>query len=97
MPISSDKIDKHEYLLGDKILPFDHSRIIGQDKFTYSTLGKAFEKQINTAENQGIKEVESLRILRPEESQQDLKLIEGVFRKKMTTNEIKNEIDEIKK
>ena len=68
-PISSDKIHKHEYLLGDKILPFDHSRIIQQAKFTYSTLGKAFEKQINTIEDQGRKEVESLKILRREENQ----------------------------
>ena len=37
------------------ILPPDQSRIIEQAKFTYSPLGKAFEKQIKTNEDQGKK------------------------------------------
>ena len=44
--LSSDKIDKYEYLTGEEILPSHQSRIIKQAKFTYSLLGKAFEKQI---------------------------------------------------
>ena len=44
--LSSDKIDKYEYLTVEKILPSDQSRIIEQAKFIYSLLGKAFEKQI---------------------------------------------------
>ena len=48
--LSSDKIDKYEYLTGEKILPSGQSRIIEQAKFTYSPLGKAFEKQIKTIE-----------------------------------------------
>ena len=51
----SGKIDKYEYLTGDEILPSDLSRIIEQAKFTYSPLGKAFEKQIKTIEEQGKK------------------------------------------
>ena len=43
--LSSEKIDKYEYLTGEEILPFDQSRIIEQAKFTYSPLGKDFEKQ----------------------------------------------------
>ena len=35
-----------------KILQFDHSRIREQAKFTYYPLGKAFEKQIKTIEDQ---------------------------------------------
>ena len=42
----SGKIDKYEYLTGEKIFPSDQSRIIEQTKFTYSPFGKAFEKQI---------------------------------------------------
>ena len=34
--LSSGKIDKYEILTGEKILPFDQSRIIEQPKFTYS-------------------------------------------------------------
>ena len=43
--LSSREIDKYEYLTGEEILPSDQSRIIEQAKFTYSPLGKAFEKQ----------------------------------------------------
>ena len=55
----SGKIDKYEYLTGEEILPYDQSRIIEQAKFTYSPLGKAFEKQIKTIEEQGKKLVEA--------------------------------------
>ena len=46
------KIDKHEYLIGEEILTPDQSRIIEGSKFTYSPLGKAFEKQIKTIEDE---------------------------------------------
>ena len=36
------------------MLSSDQSRIIEQAKFTYSSLGKAFEKQIKTNEDQGL-------------------------------------------
>ena len=39
--------------------PSDQSRIIEQAKFTYFPLGKAFEKQIKTIEDEGIKQVEA--------------------------------------
>ena len=42
--LSSRKIDKYEYLTGEEILPSVQNRIIEQAKFTYSPLGKAFEK-----------------------------------------------------
>ena len=42
--LSSEKIDKYEYLTGEDILPSDQRRVIEQTKFTYSPLGKAFEK-----------------------------------------------------
>ena len=44
--LSSGKIDKYEYLTGEEILPSNQQQIIQQAKFTYSPLGKAFEKQI---------------------------------------------------
>ena len=43
--LSSDNIDKYEFLTGEEILPSDQSRIIEQAKFTYSPLGKAFSRQ----------------------------------------------------
>ena len=56
----SSKIDKYEYFTGEEILPSDQSRIIEQAKFTYSPLGKAFEKQI-MIEDQEINQVEALK------------------------------------
>ena len=43
--LSSGKIDKNEYLTDEEILPSNQQQIIEQAKFTYSPLGKAFEKQ----------------------------------------------------
>ena len=43
--LSSGKIQKYEYLTGEDILPSNQQQIIEQAKFTYSPLGKAFEKQ----------------------------------------------------
>ena len=59
--LSSGKIDKYEYLTGEEILPSNQQQIIEQAKFTYSPLGKAFEKQIETIEDQGKKQVEALK------------------------------------
>ena len=58
--LSSGKIDKHEYLTGEEILPSNQQQIIEQAKFTYSPLGKAFEKQTKTIEDQGKKQVDAL-------------------------------------
>ena len=55
------KIHKYEYLTGEDILPFNQQQIIEQAKFTYSPLGKAFEKQIKRIEDQGEKQVEALK------------------------------------
>ena len=43
--LSSGKIHKYEYLTGEDILPYNQHQIIEQAKFTYSPLGKSFEKQ----------------------------------------------------
>ena len=42
-------------------------------KLTYSPLGKAFEEQIKTIQNQGIKQVEALKALKSEENKVDIK------------------------
>ena len=80
--LSSSKIDKIEYLTGEEILPSNQSRIIVQAKLTYSPLGKAFEKQIKTIEEQGIKQVEALKALKSEENQK-LETTEEPFSKKI--------------
>ena len=62
--LSSGKLHKYEYLTGEDILPSTHQQIIEQTKFIYSTLGKAFNKQIKTIEDQGKKQVETLNTLK---------------------------------
>ena len=44
--LSSGETDKYEYLTGEEIMPSNQRQIIKQAKFAYSSLGKAFEKQI---------------------------------------------------
>ena len=39
-------------LTGEEILPPDQRRVIEEAKFAYSDIGKAFEKQIKTIEDQ---------------------------------------------
>ena len=58
----SGKIDKYEYLTGEEILPSTQQQIIEQAKFTYSPLGKAFEKQTKTIKDQGEKQIKQFKI-----------------------------------
>ena len=65
--LSLGKTDKYEDLTAEEILPSNQQQIIEQAKFTYSSLGKAFEKQIKTVEDQGKKQVDALVDLKPKE------------------------------
>ena len=54
--LSSGNIDKYKFFTGEEtLLSSDQSRIIEQANFMYSPLGKAFEKQTNTIEDQEAK------------------------------------------
>ena len=64
LALSPGKIHKYEYLTGEDILSFNQQQVIEQARFTYSPLGKAFEKQVKTIENQGKKEVDALKDLK---------------------------------
>ena len=50
--LSSRKTDKYELLADEKILPPNQRRLIEKAKFAYCPLGKAFEKQTKTIEEQ---------------------------------------------
>ena len=65
--LSSGEIRKYEYLTGEDILPSNQQQMIEQAKFTYSPLGKAFEKQIETIEDQGQKQVHGSENSKPKE------------------------------
>ena len=62
LALSSGKIPKYEYLTSKEILPSDQQQIIEKGKFTYSSLGKAFQKPTKTMDDQGQKQVETLKI-----------------------------------
>ena len=62
--LSSGKLHKYEYFTGEDILPSTQQQIIEQTKFTYPPLGRAFDKQIKTIEDQGKKQVDSLNTLK---------------------------------
>ena len=92
LPLLSVNIHKYEYLTGEEILPSDQSRTIEQAKFTYSPLGKTFEKQMKTIEERGKKQVEAIQVLKLKGNKKSTKSIDGLFPK-----ELKNETNDIKK
>ena len=49
--LPSGTVHKYGYLTGGDILPSNQQQIIEQTKLAYSSLGKAFEKQIKTIED----------------------------------------------
>ena len=59
--MSSGEIGKYGYLTGEEILPSNQQQIIEQAKFTYSPLGKAFEKQTKTIDNKGEKQIKAIQ------------------------------------
>ena len=59
--LSSNKFNKCEYLTGEDILPSNQKQMIEQAKFTYSSLGKAFEKLAKTIEDQGGKQMKAIK------------------------------------
>ena len=87
--LSSCEIRKYEYLTGEDILPSNKQQIIEQAKFTYFPLGKAFEKQIKTIEDQGQKQVDALKDLKPKEQ---AKLIEDKSNNQSKATIIFNEL-----
>ena len=69
--LSSGKIHKYKYLAGEDILPSNQQQIIEQAKFTYSPLGKAFEKQIKTIKDKGQKQIDALKNLKDQNKKLD--------------------------
>ena len=86
--LSLNKFNKYEYFTGEEISPSNQKQMIEQAKFTYSLLGKTFEKQIKTIEDQEEKQVKALEDLNLKDQP---KSIEGIFPKGNETIEIKDE------
>ena len=62
--LSSGKIHKYECLTAEDIFPSNQQQIVEQAWFTYCPLGKAFEKQIKTIEDQEQKQVQAVNTLK---------------------------------
>ena len=91
--LSSGKIHKYEYHTCEDMLLFNQQQIIKQAKFTYSPLGKSFEKQIKTIEDQGKNQVEALNTLK---SNNQLPIEDVIPNDALNNDEAKKELDKIK-
>ena len=89
--LSSGKIDKYEYLTGEEILPSNQQQIIEQAKFTYSPLGKDFEKQTKTIKDQGEKQIKAIQ-----DNNKQL-TIKNIIPENILNDEAKKEMDKISK
>ena len=89
----SNKIGKYGYLNGEEILPSNQKQIVEQAKFTYSSLGKAFEKHVKTIEDQREKQVGALKVLNLKDHPKSIK---GISPKGNKTGGIKDELGKIK-
>ena len=89
--LSSGKLHKYEYLTSEDILPSNQQQITEQTKFADSPLGKAFDKQIKTIDDQGKEQVDALNTLKP--SDKDI-IPESTFAYEESRKEL-NKIKEI--
>ena len=90
--LSSGKIHEYEYLTGEDILSSNQQQIIEQARFTYSPLGKAFEKQTKAIEDQGQKQIEALNTLK---SNNQLTIEVVIPKNALNNDEAKKELDKI--
>ena len=99
--LSSGKIDKYEYLTGEDISPSGQQQIIKQAKLTYSPLGKAFEKQTKTIEEQGEKQIKAIQGNKKQSDYKDKLLLseereifQDIYNKRLDKiEELNNKID----
>ena len=93
--LSSGKIDKYEYLTGEAVLPSNKQQIIEQTKFSYSSLGKAFEKQTKTIKDQGEKQIEAIQDNKKQLANTQELTIKDIISENIMSDEAKKEMDKI--
>ena len=93
--LSSGKLQKYEYLTAEDILPSNQQQIIEQTKSTYSPLGKAFDKQIKTIEDQGNKQVDALNTLKSD-NKLEIKDKDTIPETSFANDESRKELNKIK-
>ena len=96
--LSPGKIHKYEYLTGEDILPSNNQQIIEQARFTYSPLGKAFDKQIKTIKDQGKNQVDALNTLKSDNNKRlKIKNEDIIPESAFASDEAREEINKILK
>ena len=91
--LTSKNFQEYEYLTCEDILPSNQQQIIEQEKLTYCPVGKAFETQIKTIEDQCKKQVNDLENFR---SKKQTKSIGEIFPEDYYSVKIENELNKIK-
>ena len=92
--LSPGKIDKYENLAGEEILPSNQQQIIEQAKFTYSPLGKGFEKQTKAIEDKGEKQIKGIQDNRKQLISKERKIFKDIYDKRLDKlEELNNKID----
>ena len=95
--LSSNKIDKYEYLTGEELLTSNQKEIIEQAIFTYSPLGNAFQKANKNNWRPNKKQAEALENLKNHKKQlvnindnedkllisKEKKIIKNIYRKRL--------------
>ena len=97
--ISAKTLDtpyKYEYHPGEEIIPSDQKQLIEQIKFQYGPLWKALEKQTETVEDQGQKQVKAIeghskQLLKSNK----IRTIKVIFPEDKISEDAKNELNEI--
>ena len=85
---SSGKIDKYEYLTGEKILPSNQIQIMEKVEFTYTPLDKVFEKQTKAIQDQGESQIKPI-----EDRVENQKSISDLFSKDFLSLEAEDELN----
>ena len=93
--LSSGKIDTYKYLTGEEILPSNQQQMIEQAKFTYSSLGKAFEKQTKTIKDQGEKQIEAIQDNKGQLANTQELTIKNIIPEGVLNDEAEKEMDKI--
>ena len=93
--LSSGKLHKYEHLTGEDIIPSNQQQIIEQTIFTYSPLGKAFDKQIKIIEDESKKQVDALNILKSD-NKLEIKDKDIIPESSFANDESRKELNKIK-
>ena len=76
-------------------MPSNQQQIIEQAKFSYSPLGKAFEKQTKAIEDQGEKQIKAIQDNKKQLVNTQELTVKDIFPENIMSDEAKKEMDKI--